>query len=339
MIKFSKIGSVSHVNKYIKSLNKSEEAPDDKKIKEPIQYVGTVKLHGTNCGVTCKPNGDLFPQSRNRELSIKNDHMGFAIFVEKNKDLINGIANDIRELNSIGEQNITIYGEWIGPGVQNKVAIANLTEKQWVLFAARKSDEDHQYLKIDQLKIDKNDFIFSVFDIETMSISIDFTNQESKEKAIEHINNVTETIDKKCPWAAQFNIDGPGEGVVWMPQGKYWGISELMFKSKGDKHKVTKEDKIEKKKEAMDPYVLKSIEDFVEYSATENRLNQGIDFMKEMQYDIAMENTKHYLKWVAEDISTECTNELIESNLEWKHVAKPINKKALDFWKEKVEEL
>ena len=335
MIKFSKIGAVYNVAKYIAHVNSSEEVPKDYEIRTPVRYVGTVKLHGTNSGVLCREDGTLVPQSRRQVISVKNDNMGFAKFVASHEEEIRKLAAGVRLFLHV-EGDIVIYGEWIGPGIQSKVAICGLPTKQWVVFSARKAEEHGEYLNLANLPaaFEGGGQIFSVYDTPTWEVTIDYSDEDSKNKAVEYINEKTQEVGKRCPWAAKFGVEGIGEGIVWMPQDEHWGNTDLMFKSKTEDHKVKSKSP---NKVSMDPEVLKSVTDFVDYSVTENRLRQGLDVMRELGHSLEMKSTKHFLGWLGNDVRTECKDELEASGLEWKQVSKKVNDKALAFWKEAVQ--
>jgi len=335
MIKFSKIGAVYNVAKYVSYANTAKDIPDKYRVRTPVEYLGTVKLHGTNSGVLCREDGTLIPQGRNRVLSVDNDHMGFAKFVDGHREEISSYAKRIKaKLGITGD--VVIYGEWIGPGIQSKVAICQLPAKQWVVFAARMAEEGAPYLELHKTLGEEGPQegpIWTVFQGPLWKVTIDFSNKESRENAVTYITESTLEVGQRCPWAARFGCEGIGEGIVWMPQGDYFGKSDLMFKSKSEDHKV----KTKSPAVSMDPEVLKSIEDFVEYAVTENRLLQGLEVMREMGHPVDMKSTKHFLGWVGNDVRTECRDELEASNLEWKQVAKFVNDRALAFWKDQVQ--
>ena len=237
------------------------------------------------------------------------------------------------------DKKITLYGEWIGPGIQKGVAINELTEKQWVLFALKVSEEEKSYY-VDIVPTlgenYKDNNIFSVFDGPKWNLTVDFGDTLSKEKAILEFEKYTKEVEKECPWAKKFGISGIGEGVVWQPLGIHWGKSDLFFKIKGEKHKATK---TKSKKESMDPEILKSIEEFIEFSLTENRLNQGIDALKEAGHEVGPQSTGHYLKWIGSDVQRECRLELEDNGLEWKQVTKALNVRARQFFLDKMKEM
>ena len=52
-----------------------------------LQYVGTVKLHGTNASVVEFEDGTIQFQSKERVITVENDNAGFANFMTR-KDVV-----------------------------------------------------------------------------------------------------------------------------------------------------------------------------------------------------------------------------------------------------------
>jgi hypothetical protein len=223
-------------------------------------------------------------------------------------------------------------------GIQKGMAINQLPEKQWVLFSFKVIDgEKENYIDIKPSFEEKfkKDNIFSVFDIPQWNITVDFENVESKENAVNQFTKLTDEVEKECPWAKQWNISGLGEGIVWQPIGKFWGDSNLFFKTKGEKHKNTSP---KEHKEQLNPEILSTIEEFVKFALTPNRLNQGIDAIKEAGHSLELSSTGHYLKWVGNDVARECCLELEDNKLEWSQVAKAVNENARKYFHQMVQD-
>jgi hypothetical protein len=332
MHKYTHVDALYQVIRYINNVNKSEEVPDKFKIKSPVIFRGSVKLHGTNSGVSQFKN-ELIAQSRTRIITSDDDNHGFAKFVEDKSDVINEIIDNIRGKNEIKEsEKVILFGEWIGPGLQKGVAINNLPSKQWALFAVKVFDgEEGRYLDAvlkfgDQYK-EHN--IFSIMDAPTWSIQIDFDSEKDKEESVAYLDKVTSEVEACCPWGQRFGIEGVGEGIVWTPIGKHWGNSDLFFKTKGEKHKNVKS---KKNTEQLEPELLKSINEFVEFAVTENRLNQGMGSVREAEHDLSMKSIGSFLKWVGQDVKRECAAELETNGLDWNNVQKQVTQKAKDFF-------
>lgn len=332
MHKYTHVNALAQVARYVKATNENPECPDQYKILTPVTFRGTVKLHGTNSGVTLGET--VVPQSRNRELSLENDNMGFAKFVSEREDVLRDLEQMLRRLHHIdSDKEIVLYGEWVGPGVQNGMATNALPEKQWVLFGAKTvCGENEEYVDIVGPLQDQylESQIHSVYDVGTWEVSVDFSSQESREAALEYSESATQGVEERCPWGVRFGIEGMGEGIVWVPTGEHWGNSDLYWKSKGVKHKEVKRAK--RNRESLDPEVLKSVEQFVEFSVTENRLNKGLDYLAEMGKTVEARSTGDFIKWVSQDVKRECAAELETNDLRWKQVSKAVGAKAKEFF-------
>jgi len=333
MYKFPSIEAFYQVARYLKKINKDPEYPEEYKVKTPIWYRGTVKLHGTNASIHHSSDDNVICQSRTRVITPEVDNAGFASFVAENRNAVLEICKEAREKNEIApEKDLVIYGEWIGPGIQKGMAINSLPERQWVIFGFKVIDgEDQQFIDYTPEYEDrfKEQNIFSIFDGDMTLIRVDFDNPES---SLSYIERITEETEKECPWGRKFGLKGIGEGVVWVPTGNLFGRTELSFKSKGEKHKEIKS----KNKNELEPEILNSINEFVNFSLTENRLNHGIEAIKEAGHVFETKSLGHYLKWIAADIQRECRFELEDNKLEWKMVSKSINEKARKFFINKV---
>jgi hypothetical protein len=84
------------------------------KIQPTIDFVGTVKIHGSNAAIGYNIRKDeVWCQSRKRIITIEKDNEGFAKFVNSNLAEFKRIFADIE-----GSVNVYIYGEWCGRGIQ-----------------------------------------------------------------------------------------------------------------------------------------------------------------------------------------------------------------------------
>jgi alpha-acetolactate decarboxylase len=80
---------------------------------------------------------------------------------------------------------------------------------------------------------------------------------------------------------------------------------------------------------------MNSVNEFVDYSVTENRLNQAIEQVftsNNLRTDI--KNTGDFIKWIMNDVLKEETDTLVKNNLIWKDVQGVIAKKASRWFKE-----
>lgn len=318
MKKFSSIEQFRHVVKtvqlYFERVGRPSEVPTS-------HFTGTVKLHGTNAGIRRSRSGKIQAQSRERIINITCDNHGFAAFVD---------SLPTEELNELfdkvgGDQDTTIYGEWMGKGIQSVTAVCQL-DRQWVIVGAYVNEE---YVpNTTEWRLDKFN-IFNILDIDTYQITVDFKNPGD---VIEELERLTIEVENQCPWAHSFGIDGIGEGIVWTCNERP-SDSSLWFKTKGEKHSNKK--KSGKKIATIDPQKVESIEKCVDIILTEGRLNQGFDHLREMNVDFEMKSMGKYLKWVGQDTLKEELDTIEANDLEWKDVSKLITARAKKFFMDK----
>jgi hypothetical protein len=123
-------------------------------------------------------------------------------------------------------------------------------------------------------------------------------------------------------------VSGIGEGIVWV--GHYEGVRHV-FKTKGEKHSVSKVKKIA----AIDVEKVNSIREFVEYAVTENRMKQAIEELFTSQgIEPAIQQMGDYLRWVMKDIAKEEADTLGENNLVLKDVGRYVSQKAKVWFQE-----
>ncbi len=350
MIKFTHVEGFHYI---IRTLEKMSDHPEIRTyhLETPVTFRGTVKLHGSNCGVVCTPEA-LVAQSRNRALSVEDDNYGFAAWVAREEvgQAIRDVERQVRQLAGLDAAiPLVFFGELIGPGLQKGVATSRLASRQWVLFGAATRDDPGSAQDADGNDESEKTYldtvtafgdayaevgIYSVHDVETWKLTIDFSDRQSIKAGVEKANAIVEEVEKACPWGRRFGVEGIGEGVVWTPVGEHWGKSWLYWKAKGEAHKTVKGPKV-----TLDPAVAASIDGFVELAVTEYRLKQGLEYLAEMGHAVEMRSTGPFLQWVGQDVKRECRAELEASDLEWKQVGKAVNRKALEFFKARVQAL
>jgi hypothetical protein len=325
MIKFSHIEQLHDV---VRIVAKRREAglPIER-----IAYRGRIKLHGSNASVVCERDR-LLPQSRNRELTLDDDNLGFAAYAlaPTQTRAIRTLALELRDSVALPQDRpVVLFGEWVGPGVQKGVAVAKLPARQWVLFAIATLDDGavhKRYFEVPRLgERFAEAAIYSIADAPEWHVELDFGDRDALERAAASIHEATLEVERGCPWGARFGVEGIGEGLVWQPLGEHFGDSELFFKSKGEQHQVVRRTK---PRVAIDPERLAGVEAFVSYAVTEPRLAQGLEVLRERGLELEMRNLGAFLKWVGGDVQRECAAELEANNLEWKAVAKAVNERA-----------
>lgn len=319
--KWTETEQFRHVVKYVK-YQPQDEYPT-------LLFRGTVKLHGSNLAVT-RDQGEFFFQSRKQFIRPgKEDVYGFAgWFDEQMKDeTFEAELNKAFDLICNDPDDIaTLYGEWVGPGIQSNVAVNGLAEKSWFIFGARVNGE---YVENNSmLNVPSCDRIYNILEFPTFFQGIDF-NSDDFEEVLDHLQRLTLAVEEQCPVGDKLGLKGIGEGIVWTCV-EHPTNSSLFFKTKGEKH--SGKPKTDKKVATIAPEVMKKIEDVVDYVVTEGRLQQGLENVPEVE----MAHVGTYLKWISQDILKEETDTLEANELTWKEVSKYVMSRAREFFINKV---
>lgn len=321
---------ISNINREITfiGLDENGEAVYDPSILKPtLTFKGTVKLHGTNAGVCYNEKDGFWVQSRQNIITPEHDNAGFAFFAENNKSIFLEMFKSIKDYYTLDNLNntISIYGEWAGKGIQKGVGISEI-DKSFFIFGVKISnlnDENFKAYWIPSTGLSSPVAkIYNVEDFKTFSIDVDFNMpQISQNKFAE----ITEEVERECPIAKALGVDnGIGEGVVWKVE--YKG-SNHMFKVKGDKHSVTKVKKLAN----VDVEKLNSIQEFVTYSMTENRFNQGLENIFP-DNNIDIKKLGDLIRWVINDIISEEMDTMFKNKLQPSDVNKYISQAVKEMF-------
>jgi len=325
-------------------LDENGDAIYDTSMPKPtLTFKGTVKLHGTNSCVSYNNISGMWSQSRENIITPIKDNAGFAFFVEANKENFKSLVDIItkRENIDLDTNTISIYGEWAGKGIQKNVAV-NEMPKSMFIFGVKISpfnsvDEDvengekglnkpnaywvdHSGLSMPESRI------YNILDYKTFSVDIDFNNPKLIE---DHIIELTMEVEKECPVSKEFGISGVGEGIVFSCEVD--GIVHR-FKSKGELHSVSNSKKIV----SVDVEKLESINEFIEYAVTENRVNQAIENIFPNNTPLDIKKMGDVLRWVTNDVIKEETDTMINNGLEPKEVNKYISAKAKEIFMKRL---
>jgi hypothetical protein len=282
------------------------------------RFLGTVKLHGTNAGITLTKAGDILYRSRTRIITPDDDNYGFALAMSVHE-------SDIRAalLPYAKDGDVTVFGEWCGAGIQSNVGVSAL-EKMLVVFAMRIGTEWQEACHVGGFSLALAR-IFNVHNFPHWALEIDFSQPEQYQNELVAL---TEDVERSCPVAKQFGYDGIGEGIVWMPlegdkNSRYW------FKVKGEKHSASKV----KVLAAVDVERFAKRDELVASLVTENRLAQGLDLhVNEFGRVIEMRDIGEFLRWVFNDIIKEEADTISASGFEVKELGKPVSDIAKRFF-------
>lgn len=284
-MKFIKYPSIEQLRNVVKKVKTRSEYFQ---VKYPVvEFNGTVKLHGTNGGIGWDGE-NLWCQSRNNILDINNTNNGFYIYVMNNKSYFTGILDSL-----LGDNDqIIVFGEWCGDGIQKGVAITEL-EKMFVAFGVLKSkSEIDTWDNSKLLNFNNSDLnLYNTNMFENYSISIDMSNPEIIQN---ELVKLVSRIEDECPVGKYFGVSGIGEGIV------FTGFDDgctYIFKAKGQKHSVSKTKTIA----PIDIEKINSVLKFAEYAVTKNRVLQAVQESNAKDE----KDTAKVIKWVMCDISKE----------------------------------
>lgn len=313
MIAFPSIESLRHVVKTVEGHCKINNLP-----LPSVDYVGTVKLHGSNASVRFTEDGQIIPQSRSRVLAVGDDNFGFAAFVEKNKEVI-GWLND--------GGDCTVYGEWCGGNIQPKVALERL-EKHFVVFSVfaygrMMTCKEAFESNAGDTALYNAAGIYFIDQVPTYKVTVDFSRPED---IVDHLTDLTIAVEKECPWGKFRGVSGIGEGIVWAPVDASLPF-EWWFKTKGLEHKKdAKAPKVE-----VAPEVLKDQRALAEKLLPQWRLEQGISVLRERGLDVEPKNIGVYLQWISEDILKEEQDVMAANGTDWKKINPIVLQRARQY--------
>jgi len=317
------------------------KAKFDKSIKAPtVAFNGTVKLHGTNAAVVFNSDNEMWVQSRKNIITPEKDNAGFAFFVNTHYEEFNALDDKlVNHLPELKSKVVAYFGEWCGGGIQKGVAINGL-EKMFVIFAVKvvnpDDKEDNYYLKEEDFRFLSNPEvgIYNINDYERFHIDIDFENPGF---AQEEMRKFVEEVERECPVGKAFGRklgedNTTGEGIVWVG---WVDDRRYVFKTKGEKHSSSKVKTVAK----VDIEKLKSINEFVEYAVTENRLNQAIEQVFTINSEpVVVQKTGDFIRWVVKDIMKEELDTMSGNGLEPKEVNGAISKMAQRWYAKYLDE-
>lgn len=338
IIKFPSIDQfrtvVSNVNRHFNfvGLDDNGEAIYDPTLLKPtLKFKGTVKLHGTNAGVSYNSESGLWAQSRENIITPQHDNAGFAFFAHTHETEFLKMFFDVatKEDIDLHKNTISIYGEWAGEGIQKGVGISEIP-KSFFIFGVKitphtETEEelrspaywvDSSYLRNNELRI------FNIEDFTTYEMEIDFNMPQLVQN---DLSDLTIGVESECPVAKYFGISGIGEGIVWTCEFK--GIVHRM-KVKGEKHSSSKV----KTLASVDIEKLNSITEFIDYAVTESRFNQALENIFPNNEPIDVKKMGDLIRWVINDVIKEESDTLVKNGLEPKDVNKHVSNRVREMF-------
>lgn len=283
-----------------------------------LNFIGTVKLHGTNHAVCYSPEGEIYTQSRERITTFESDNAGSHAWTMANIETFRHLFAYIEVHYYVGpEDTIQIFGEWCGGNIQKGVGISNVP-KNFIVFGIRisKDAEETEFLSEDEVCEICEGSLDYIMDFPHYEITIDFNRPE---QAQERLIELTNRVEADCPVSRAilgtgFEGELVGEGIVWTT---VYNNHTLRFKAKGEKHSISKV----KVLVPVDIEKVESIREFVSNVVTEARLLQGLEHVESRE----PKNTGAFLKWVMSDIYKEEMDTMTGNGFTSKEVSGPLS--------------
>ncbi|KAL8943058.1 MAG: hypothetical protein Q9211_001141 [Gyalolechia sp. 1 TL-2023] len=276
-----------------------------------IPLAGSVKLHGAHADWVVSHDDTIRVQSRNvLELSSGNDIYGLFAFSAPLYAIILRLRDDI--LHRFSELNpsdtidsgrpVIISGEWCGQGIQKGVAISKLP-KHFVIISIHVNGtwvDENAYADI----CDEVHEIYNIGKVPRYRLQFNMDESECSEVAIQ---TLVREVEQTCPFGLARGVKGRGEGIVWKAIG-YERDPEMWFKSKAESYAVSNSSKLSAA--AVAPDNSEREDNFARAVVTEQRLQQGWAYLREMGVTRDRAATGKFIGWISNDVLTEEEGEI-----------------------------
>lgn len=296
----------------------------------PIPYRGKIKLHGTNASVRVSA-GEVAAQSRNQLLTEKDNNFGFGRWVPQHAEFFKRVAALTRY------QDVTVFGEWCGPGVMKGTAVSQLKDKIFAVFAVFLGTGDLAAVVSEPAEIARlleshpPGLHVLPWHGEEFEVTYGDARRANQQEVAQRLSAVVSDIEPCDPWVkATFGVEGVAEGLVYYPDAgrpiTKVDFASLVFKAKGEKHAEVKTKEVVQ----VDPEVAASVEAFAAMTVTPARAEKGVAAVGGAE----LKNTGAFLKWMAQDVLKESKAELEASGLTWDQVQKAVGARARELFLE-----
>jgi hypothetical protein len=325
----------------LKELNRDPENPEREVTLDPVPIIGTVKLHGTHADILIYSDDRIVFQSRNIVgLQVAKDNAGFATTMSQKtkvllrlRDLLVARFMQLNPDTPIDPTHpVLVAGEWIGQSIQKGVAVSQLS-KRFVIISVNINSQWQQDCDYGGIALPNHD----IYNISRAGIFTCTLHPEDPQRTISELEPLAEQVARQCPFAATFGLDGEGEGIVWKPAvAPYNANPTLWFKTKGGRFKPTfarpprqSPERAEQNREAA--------AEVAAIWASEQRLAQGLEYMREHGIQRTMKGLTPFLKWVQGDILVEEKGYIAEHEVDVPTLRIEVAKIAKPWYVERLE--
>lgn len=285
-------------------------------------FAGGVLVHNSNAGVRISA-GEVAGQSRGQLLSEKDNNFGFGKWVAANTEFFRAVGA------RSGYPDITVFGEWCGPGIMKGTAVNQIGKKVFAVFAVLQGTGDFAKVVAEPAEINTllsdpaggGDLHVLPWFGEEFEVAYGAEHRGVQQVVADKLSAVVAEIEPCDPWVkATFGVEGVAEGLVLYPAAggpiDKKDFSNLVFKAKGKKHAEVKTKEVVQ----VDPEVAGSVAAFATMMVTPARVEKGVAAAGGAD----PKNTGTYLKWMAQDVEKESKAELEASGLTWPQVQKAV---------------
>lgn len=265
-----------------------------------------IKLHGTNGGIRVE-NGKAIAQSRNNVL-IDTDNAGFAAWVRSQEK--HWVNSDL--------EGAIVFGEWAGPGIQQKDAVTQISERYFFPFAFYYEKADLMITEPDRIlmRLDWRLKNVLVLPWEDEAVTINYENAGTE---VDRINAKVDQIGESDPYIKRFfGVEGPGEGLVYMPDQACTleHFCRNTFKAKAEAHRVRASSKAVSTRIDIPKDAVEFVQAFVTPARVQQAITEACGGVRDPKL------TGDFLKWICSDIHKEAHVELAAMGYEWGKLAK-----------------
>ena len=275
-------------------------AVQESTVPQSIPFIGTVKLHGTHADILVDAFDHITYQSRNRiDITPESDNQGFAAFCASRgpriKRLFASVRERWRELHAsdkLGDGSIVLAGEWIGQNVPRGVAISQLS-RRFVVCGIQINgvwEPMERYVDI----ADEEAAIVNISRGGFYHLDLELADDGAR--FMEAAKKLTLEVEASCPFGRAMGVEGPGEGIVWVPapSSVLPNTAALWLKTKGEHFAATNSmpnilpDHVDRRARAKA---------FAAAACTKSRLEQGWQYLEEMGIERSMKGYAELLRW------------------------------------------
>ncbi|KAJ3176628.1 hypothetical protein HDU87_004956 [Geranomyces variabilis] len=225
-------------------------------------------------------------------------------------------------------QQLMIAGEYCGGDIQKGVALSGLP-RMFVIFGIQingtfQDPYDYRDLQLPEQRI------YNIFRVAPYRVSLDLSLFD--DTVSDSLKQITDDVERECPYSKSFNVSGIGEGVVWCVE-EFPHCTRFYFKVKGAEHATSRVAR--GPKTAREQAMLGNARNFARLALPDARLQQGLDYFREMNLEMSIQNIATYLQWVVNDVFKEEADEILEAGLYERSLIKELSKIAAVFYRRK----